>query len=75
MKTLQSILNSPERRLSAEEMRNLKGGETTRCACTFTSGDVSVTRNISGNGSCNDAVVAYDEIYSEMWDSIECETL
>lgn len=32
MKTLESILNSPERRLSAEEMRDLKGGKFA-CSC------------------------------------------
>lgn len=37
MKTLESILNNPERRLSAEEMREVKGGEVHLylCHCGF----------------------------------------
>ncbi|NHB70242.1 hypothetical protein [Perlabentimonas gracilis] len=36
MKTLQSILNNPERRLSAEEMKEIKGGSSSfTCYCGF----------------------------------------
>ena len=72
MKTLQSILNNPERRLSAEEMRNLKGGSTT-CKCTFWDDDAESAASSQGQVSGMDCYSAgaeltyyYEGIYSEV---------
>ena len=74
MKTLQSILNNPERRLSAEEMRNLKGGGS-RCYCKYTSGDQYIYRAIHGNGTCSQAQQALQDYYEGVWDEIKCGNL
>ena len=74
MKTLQSILNNPERRLSAEEMRNLKGGSTT-CNCTYFDGSEAVySQTVSTNhsGGCGHAQQALSSYYEGVWTEVVC---
>lgn len=75
MKTLQSILNNPERRLSAEEMRDLKGGiEYPICRCSFHSDDYThVVQGIVGYPSCHYAGIALRDYYQDTWNFIYCE--
>jgi hypothetical protein len=76
MKTLESILNSPERMLSGEEMNNLKGGyaqQSQTCNCTFISGNDSITQSVTvTNGDCMDAGNALSTYYGTIWDYIWC---
>ena len=71
MKTLQSILNSPERRLSAEEMKEIKGGST-KCYCKYTSGDQYVYGVMQGTGTCSRAQEILESYYGDVWDEIKC---
>ncbi|MDD3568451.1 MAG: hypothetical protein PHT92_08650 [Bacteroidales bacterium] len=77
MKTLQSILNSPERRLSAEEMRNLKGGAQ-YCTCDFhLYGGETINHALIGHvgtGDCGDAGVALTEVYSDWVAFVTCNS-
>ncbi|MDD3568445.1 MAG: hypothetical protein PHT92_08620 [Bacteroidales bacterium] len=74
MKTLQSILNSPERRLSPEEMRNLKGGSAT-CRCTYwdNNGEAAATTQGQVSGmDCYSAGAELSYVYDGIWSGVTC---
>jgi len=77
MKTLQSILNNPERRLSAEEMKEIKGGsDSQHCNCTFYFDDFEDSVSMSGSsgvGDCFDAGIALSRYYEGIYDAVICE--
>ncbi|MDD3568443.1 MAG: TIGR04149 family rSAM-modified RiPP [Bacteroidales bacterium] len=74
MKTLESILSNLERRLSAEEMRNLKGGSAT-CSCTYyIDGEAVFSQAVSTNHSdgCGHAQQALSSYYEGVWTEVVC---
>jgi len=71
MKTLQSILNSPERRLSAEEMKEVKGGDA-YCKCFWSDAETGElvdfqSVHITG-GDCGSASARLSYYYHEIFD-------
>jgi hypothetical protein len=81
MKSLESILNSPERMLSGEEMNNLKGGNAQmNCSCTYYEWNEGSQTSVAAfsqnytvtNGTCADAAFALNNVYDGIWDFVSC---